>query len=359
MKTKLTLLTVLLLILTATVATANNAFDTKVLFENPTEFEHATNSTDESFSEFNEELDFSIDFPQEFNPPTESLEEFDVYEPIDSFNFSETELMSLDDYLQTNDFEAIDTNRIKHKIVQTATDFEMTDDEFKFITSLINEDYDIEKVLDIYEFLRWTDCDYTAIPGIYDQGIKMGDNPNWIYDAYDNFFDRKDDMLSVEDVAYYVSNGITVDEIAAAYELSFAGAKTTKQMLSERLLGNSWNTITATSLSSTPQAVIDAPTMTMDEIMLFRRVSVRQRKDFTEIADINGDRVTLKEQAISAEREKSISKSKLMTDNNITPVFNTKTNTDTTLYTNNTPQTFNAEQITEDDLIPIDEPEVE
>lgn len=356
MKTKLIALTVLLLILTATVATANNVIDTKALFENPTEF--ATNSTDESFSE-NEEIDFSIDFPQEFNPPTESLEEFEVYETTDSFNFSETELMALDNYLQLNDFEDIDANRIKHKIVQTATDFEMTDDEFKFITSLINEDYDIEKVLDIYEFLRWTDCDYTAIAGIYDQGIKMGDNPNWIYDAYDHFFDRKDDMLSVEDVAYYVNNGITVDEIVGAYELSFAGAKTTKQMLSERLSGNSWNTITATSLSAAPESVINAPDMTMDEIMAFRNVSVRQRKDFTEIADIHGDRVTLKEEAISAEREKALEKNKLMTDNNIAPVFNTKTNTDTTIYANNTPQIFNTEQIFEEDLIPIDEPEVE
>ncbi len=215
--------------------------------------------------------------------------------------------------IDSEDLNAADEASLKNAFISAAFDYSMTNDEMGYIKNLFQEGYDMEKVVEIYEFLRWTNKDYSFIEAIYDAGIEKSDEENWIYDAYDKFFEREDDMLSVEDVAYYVDMGIGLDEIAGAYELSFSGEKTTKAMLGERIEGKKWNEIAASSLSETPQAVINAPEMSIDEVMMFKNVSVRQRKDFSEIAVVTGDRVVLNEGTAMEEERIAEEKTRLLT----------------------------------------------
>lgn len=307
--------------------------------------------------------EFEFDFDFEFGIPEEMMTgippEFgDIAEAFSAESVENT-FIDVCALISENDFELADEMQIKNDFITAAVNYGMSPAELAYVKNLFEEGYDMEKVLEVYEFIRWTDCDYTAIAGVYEAGIGNSDKENWIYDAYDKFFDRKDDILSVEDVAYYVGNGITVEEIVGVYELSFAGAKTTKQMLSERLSGETWNVITASSLSETPEAVINAPEMTMDEIMGFRNISVRQRKDFTEIAEVKGGHVELNEKARSAERSRRIEKDRLMVEHNVTSIVDDVPEERSVDYANSKPQVFNAEEECEEDLIPVEEPEVE
>lgn len=320
--------------------------------------------TDVTEFETEEEFEFGFDFDFEPVIPEEMMtgiqfELEEVIQEVFSMESVENTFADVCAMIAENDFELADEMQIKNDFIATALNYSMNPTELDYVKSLFEEGYDMEKVLEVYEFIRWTDCDIDVIAGIYDAGIENCDEENWIYEAYDKFFDRTDDILSVEDIAYYVENGITVEEIVGVYELSFAGAKTTKQMLSERLSGENWNTITASSLSKTPEVVINAPEMTMDEIMGFRNISVRQRKDFADIADVQGEHVELNEEARSAERTRILEKDRLMVEYDITPIADETTEERTVEYANGKPQVFSVEEEREEDLIPVEEPEVE
>ena len=315
-------------------------------------------------TEFETEIDF--DFGFEFEPliPEEIMTEIqveleEVVQEVFSMESVENTFADVCMMIEENDFELVDEMHLKNDFIATAVNYSMSPTELRYVKNLFEEGYDMEKVLAVYEFIRWTDCDIESIAGIYDAGIENCDEENWIYEAYDKFFDRTDDILSVEDVAYYVENGITVEEIVGVYELSFAGAKSTKQMLSERLSGESWNEITASSLSKTPEVVINAPEMTMAEIMGFRNISVRQRKDFAEITDVQGDRVELNEEARSAESSRILEKDRLMVEYDVAPIADEASERRTVKYANGKTQVFSVDEEHEEYLIPIEEPEVE
>ena len=312
------------------------------------------------------ELGTVVDFGSVVEPviPGELMTEIqieieEIIPEVFSIESVENTFEAVNTMITESDFDAADAMKIKNDFIATAVNYGMNPSELNYVKTLFTEGYDMEKLLDVYEFIRWTDCDITAIAGIYDAGIENCDEKNWIYEAYDKFFDRTDDILSVEDIAYYVENGITIEEIVGVYELSFAGAKTTKQMLSERISGEDWNTITASSLSKTPEVVIDAPEMTMDEIMGFRNISVRQRKDFAEIADVQGERVEINEEARSAERTRILERDRLMIEYDVTPIADETTEEHTVEYANGKPQVFSIEEESEEDIIPLEEPEVE
>lgn len=260
--------------------------------------------------------------------------------------------------ISENDVELYDGMKIKSNFIATALNYGMNSEELNYIKNLFEEGYDMEKILEVYEFIRWTNCDIDVIAGIYDVGIANCDEENWIYEAYDKFFDRTDDILSVEDIAYYVESGISVEEIIGVYELSFAGVKTTKQMLAERLSDENWNTIAASSLSKTPETVINAPEMSMDEIMEFRNISVRLRKDFVEIADVKGEHVEINEETRLSERARILEKDRLMLEYNVTPIQNEKTEKRKAEYATDRPYEIN-DDAREEDCIPVEEPEVE
>ena len=351
MKTKLITFTVIAtLIIVATVAMASSALITESFFEDSTDFE------------FEEDFEFSFDFEPFI--PEEMMTEiyFELEEALPELFSIESVESTFEDIctlITDNDFDLTDEMQIKNNFIATAVNYSMNPTELDYVKNLFTEGYDMEKVLEIYEFLRWTNCDIETIADIYATGIENSNDENWIYEAYDKFFDRTDDILSVEDIAYYVGSGITVEEIVGVYELSFAGAKTTKQMLSERLSGENWNTITASSLSKTPEVVINAPEMTIDEIMLFRNISVRHRKDFTEIADVNGETVKLNDEVRSAERTRALEKDRLMVEFDITPIADESTEKRTIEYANDKPQSFSYYEEQDEDLIPVEEPEVE
>ena len=207
-------------------------------------------------------------------------------------------------YVIDNEFEENDRKKLENRFINTITDYKMTEKEFEHVSTLINDNYDIEKVLDIYEFLRWTNSDVDMIVDIYIEGGNNSDKKFWIYDTYDKINARYDDMLSVDDVAYYVGRGLTVDEIAGAYELSFAGIKTTKAMLNERLDGKTWNEISADIISENPDEIKNASEMTIDEVMYLRAYSVKTRKDVSKIAELNEGKLKIKDDIKHEQREK-------------------------------------------------------
>ena len=322
-------------------------------------FEDSTDCTDVFF---NVEEDFSFDFniSEKIEFPTQPA--FELVEEEISFNdFTEESITTLSNYIETLSIDTELQKQFKNEFINTAVDYSMTSDEIDFVNSLILEDYDISLVLDIYKFLRQTDSDISIIPEIYHAGEKNSDEKFWIYNAYDQIFNRTDDMLSVEEVANYIAEGITPEEIAGAYELSFAGVKTTKQMLNERINGASWNTIVSTFVSDNPQTIANAPEMSISEIMLYRSHSIKTRNDFADMITIENNAVSLKEDILLEANDALAFKYDLMKKFDAeAPVSKASAHTNDDSVLNNTPITITPEEyIFEEDYIPLEDPEVE
>lgn len=346
MKKKVTLLTCAIIILTSVTALCsetmidNIATALEPMFEPETDIVQAS-EPEEGF------------FELEMNDSVEEIALFSVS--------AQTYVQALDDYITTNDFEEPDARRIKNRFISTLADFNMSTTEAGYVNSLIAEDYDIEKVLDIYTFIRWANADISMIEQIYLAGESNSDEEYWIYDTYDELLNRDDDILSVEDVAYYVASGISVDEIAGAYELSFSGVKTTKEMLAERLDGETWNSIAASVVSSNPSFMENAPEMSIGEILTYKNYAVRARADISDIIEINNDTITISDTVINGLNTLSQVKQRLIDlyDAEISveePEINLPYN-----YSDDAEAFIFDEDayLTEDDLIPVEEPEVE
>ena len=337
MRKKLFLLTtVATSLIIATVAMASGNFTAIVEFEDATHFEDETQNAEL----FIEENIFVSD--------EASLPEISSEDVISEFC----------EHVSAKALDLAEQTQLKSKFIDVITTYNMTLDEAAYIKNL-TDGYDMAKVLDIYEFLQWTNSDVSILEEIYLEGIANSDNKNWIYDAYDRLLDRTDDMLSVEDVAYYVASGISVEEIAGAYDLSFAGVKSTKEMLDERISGLDWNTIAAEVISKTPQTILDAPEMTINDIMKLRNYSVRIKQDVSDIIAIEDDAVKLKDTAISKMNDMRKTKQSLAEEYDVVPISQ-KSNERAVEYEEAAPIMIEQEEyLFEEDYIPVEEPEVE
>lgn len=353
MKTKLITLTVIAtMLVVATVAMANGTLITETIFE------YATDSSDAFFLE--EDFEFGLDLSDPHERPTSTSYEL-VEDAAFFFNeFAEASIISFDNYITAEISDSEELKQIKNKFINVMVDYRMTSDELEYITTL-SGNYDIDMLLDIYKFLRWTNSDISIIPEIYRTGEENSDEKHWIYDAYDKALNRTDDMLSVEDVAYYIASGLSIDEIAGAYELSFAGIKTTKQMLNERLNGASWNSIAAPVISDTPNVITEAPEMTINDILTYRGYSVRMRKDVSDILYVENGIVTVTADVVSElQNSHGLKQSFIKQFDADIPVIKPEPNN--TILSDSDTSTLIYETdkyLYEEDYIPVEEPEVD
>ncbi len=352
MKQKLILtITLASLLILATVAMANGTLITQTIFEDATDYSEFDLSIEEG-TEF--ELDFST-LPEIPTAPSIEIVEEEIFF---SDEFAESALVEFDEHINSGHIDSLTQKQTKNKFINTMVDYRMTTSEAEYISSLL-EEYDADTILDIYKFLRWTDADISVIPQIYSEWEENCEDKHWIYTAYDKLFNRTDDMLSVEDVAYYVGSGITIDEIVGAYELSFSGVKSTKEMLDERLCGESWNNITASVISDAPEVIIAAPEMTISDILNFHNYSVKMRKDISEIISVENDTVELTANAVSELQNSHSLKQKFIKqfDAEVTPV-KTESADKSTISSNSSPFTYEQDEyLYEEDYIPVEEPE--
>ena len=155
-----------------------------------------------------------------------------------------------------------------------------------------------------------------------------------------------------------MNSGVKIDEIVGAYELSFAGVKNTKQMLSERLEGKTWNEIAATTLSKTPQMIENAPEMTINEIVQFRAQAIKMRKDISEIVTIEDGKVRFSEDALNQQLLAAENKRNYIEEfDAYLPVEKAKVESSYSDEENGV--IYNMKEDLEEYDIPVDEPEVE
>lgn len=132
------------------------------------------------------------------------------------------------------------------KYIDIDANYTLSDNEKITLLNLAYKEYDFEKVLDVYSFIKLTDLDETDLEAMYLLAEKS-DTEESIENAYAIYTNRVEDELTVSDVSYYVEKGITIDEILFAYELTLTGEKRIKTVLDEYLTGKSPGTIMAES----------------------------------------------------------------------------------------------------------------
>lgn len=121
----------------------------------------------------------------------------------------------------------------------------MSETDMEMLFSLAAEGYDFEKLVDIYNFIRLTDKDISFVKQIYDEADGFEDT-FWIENAYEKLTVSEEDMLTIEDMYQYTDEGLSVDDILMAYEMSFKGNIKIKDALDARVGGESWQGIAVT-----------------------------------------------------------------------------------------------------------------
>lgn len=142
------------------------------------------------------------------------------------------------DFLRSKGYYEDEINRAMKKHVRSVVLFGLSDAENDYILSLVDQGYDYERLMEIYQFLALTNDDLTLMKQIYDMSAPAFEVEHWIENAYESI--KNIQSLKFEDVATYVNQGISIDEILFAYQLSLRGNCTERQILDERKNGASW-----------------------------------------------------------------------------------------------------------------------
>ncbi len=195
MKTKLTLLTVLLLILTATVATANESL-----------------------------VSGTVPVETVFSPSFDRLASYMGYDTDEDF-------------------------ALFHKTALFMGRYCTTQESFSYIEQMILSGCDPQTTMDIYQFYLTTNEPITIVRQIYDM-VYTGEpitNRDVIFEnAFNKITNNKCGVLTEEDVLNYIEKGLSVDDIMQANLLCRKGVMTINEILDALLSGTSWETIIET-----------------------------------------------------------------------------------------------------------------
>lgn len=114
-------------------------------------------------------------------------------------------------------------------------------DERAYITNLVKEGRDLERLISIYRFWLDTDEDISLIKRIYDNyGPSSPEDMDWIEAAFNDITGSKYGVLDGRQMQEYLNRGMTYEDIAAANTLCRKGKLTITQILDRRLSGISW-----------------------------------------------------------------------------------------------------------------------
>ena len=192
------------------------------------------------------------------------------------------------------------------KIAECIATDNMKLNELQYILELAAGGYKLDKLLDVYRFLKLTDEDVSYIPKIYDEAFDF-DDALWIEKAYERLTVAEEDMLALEDMYYYTDNGIDIDEILMAYEMSFKNNIKIKEALDARINGESWKHIAVTGYMLDESAGELLP----DNLRDINRVITIARSLEADITDVLNPDTTLSKNAINAYSAKLAEKKRI------------------------------------------------
>jgi len=150
---------------------------------------------------------------------------------------------SIKDRLEDEGYYLDDINASLGKYIEISIMYDMSDIENEYIMKLVDLGYDFEKIVELYDFVKKTNENIVCIKELYDIATENFDGDTWVENAYDIYLGKNKCVLKTEDIYTYVNNGISIDEILMCYELSLSNDKNIKQMMDERMSGQSWETI--------------------------------------------------------------------------------------------------------------------
>ncbi len=131
------------------------------------------------------------------------------------------------------------------KFIDVSINYHMTKEESAYILSLVELDYDLEKLIDIYEFLQYTNDGIDMIKPIYDFSENQFEADFWIENAYATITHTENNALTQEEVMGYIEKGVSLDDILLIYQMGLQSNMTERQIIQERLRGVSWSEISA------------------------------------------------------------------------------------------------------------------
>ena len=118
-------------------------------------------------------------------------------------------------------------------------------EEKNYIDGLIEAGCDVEALVKIFDFWRYTVEDIGIIEKVYEYKPYDLSVSYWVDEAFIDLHKKGEAVteygnLSVEQVKAYIAEGIDSEEICAADKMSRKGIKSTETILSEKKTGNSW-----------------------------------------------------------------------------------------------------------------------
>ncbi len=172
--------------------------------------------------------------------------------------------------------------------------------EEKYIMSLSDKGYEMDKVMIIYEFVKNTPRDIYVIEDIYDIAKHNFDSPTWVENAYDVYIGDNRFKLDTEDVFNYVSKGISPQEIMRCYEMSIILDTPIRELLDKKCNGYSWEEIFI------PEKITKSSSQNhhIDKVASVVKVSKNLKKDVAEILDDNTNELKIKPKYIKEFKEK-------------------------------------------------------
>jgi len=108
--------------------------------------------------------------------------------------------------------------------------------EIEYLNTLLEEGYSEGVIIEIYEFWKTTDEDFSMIGDL----CKLSDSMygiNWVENAFNKLTNYSHGVLSVEDIEKYYEQGITYEQICSANILSRKKGNTIQGILDEILSG--------------------------------------------------------------------------------------------------------------------------
>ena len=141
-------------------------------------------------------------------------------------------------YLRSMGYYEDEINRAMKKHVSSVVLYGMTDAENEYIMALVDQGYDYERLMEIYQFLSLTNDGVSLMKDIYDTAAPEFEAKHWIENGYESI--KGLPSLTFEEVATYAVQGVSIDEIMFAYQLSLQGNCTEQQILDARKNGTSW-----------------------------------------------------------------------------------------------------------------------
>ncbi len=120
--------------------------------------------------------------------------------------------------------------------------YQPTKTEQKYITELVTEGYELDKLIEIYKFWLDTDEDIELIKKIYNayDPINEEEDNHWVEEVYNQITENKYGVLNREQIHAYYEKGLTRDDIITANRLCRLGKNTITEILDKRVSGTAW-----------------------------------------------------------------------------------------------------------------------